>query len=86
MKIFMFYLFLLVITDPYKGINYNEINVYKVNYCSNYCDNQNDDNYTYFDEEDEIEEIDEWEYEIKEEYQYEDKPLIFDLDTWLKKK
>jgi hypothetical protein len=34
----VFLSFLIVITDPYQGINYNEVNVYEVNYCAGeYC-------------------------------------------------
>jgi hypothetical protein len=61
MKTFLLYLFLIVISNPYEGINYNEINSYDVNYCSDYCYNQNDsETYQEFQEE---EEVDEFEYE-----------------------
>ena len=33
------YLFLVVITNPYEGMNYEKINVYDVNYCNYYCNN-----------------------------------------------
>lgn len=80
-KLLFFYLFLLVITDPYRGINYNQINVYEVNYCSDYCYNQNNNDWNYFEEEPE-----EIEDEYRDEYEEYDKPLIFDLDSFLKKK
>jgi hypothetical protein len=80
------YVFLIVITDPYKGINYNEINVYDVNYCSDYCYNQNRDDWAYFEErEEEIEELED-EYRDKDHYEENDKPLIFNLDDWINKK
>ena len=79
LRLLVIYLFVLVITDPYKGINYNEINVYDVNYCSDYCYNQNNDDWDYFEEE-EIEEI---ENNIREEYgNEEDKPAPLSLDFW----
>lgn len=71
MKKLILYLFLMVISNPYQGINYNQINVYDVNYCSDYCYNQNNDDWDYFeDDEEEIEEVDK-----------EDKPLIFDYSN-----
>lgn len=36
MKKLLFYLFLVVITDPYRDIDYDKINVYEVNYCEGY--------------------------------------------------
>jgi len=67
-RIFILICFLIVITDPYKGLKYNEVNVYDVNYCSGkYCPDQVII-YDYMEEE-EIEEIEE-----------EDKPLIINHD------
>lgn len=83
MKIFLFYLFLLVITDPYRGINYNQVNTYQVNYCSHYCYDQNYKENDHFNRYDEDED---WEDEINEEFRNEEKPLIFDLDSWFNKK
>jgi hypothetical protein len=85
MKKLLLYLFLIVISDPYKDIQYDQINVYDVNYCSEYCYNQNDSNWNYF-EDAEPEEIDEEDREeveesIKEEFKFEEeKPLIFPVD------
>lgn len=87
MKQWLLYVFLIVISDPYQGLDYNKINVYNVNYCSDYCYNQNVHYSDYF-EDDEPEEIeDEWEDDIKDQYsREEDKPLIFGLDFWKPKK
>lgn len=86
MKKILLYVFLIVISDPYRGINYNQINVYDVNYCSNYCYNQNDKDYAYFDNED-VEEIeDDYRDEEDSEDSEDNMPLIFNLDDWLKKK
>jgi hypothetical protein len=74
------YVFLIVISDPYKGLDYNKVNVYDVNYCSGQCYNQSNDEYEYDEEEDE----EEWEDDIKDEYEKDDKPLIFPVDFWKK--
>ena len=66
------YVFLIVISNPYQGIDYDKVNVYDVNYCTNYCANQNNSSWDYLEEE-EIEQV-KWEKE--------DKPLKFDLDFW----
>ena len=31
------FVYLIVITDPYAGLNYEEINVYEVNWCNYHC-------------------------------------------------
>ena len=69
--------FVLVVTNPYQGLDYNKINVYDVNYCSDYCYNPDEDYSSYYDT---------FEEDIKEEFEQEDKPLIFDLDFWKPKK
>ena len=68
---------LIVVTDPYSGLDYNKINVYEVNYCNYYCpEYQKEERYSSSFEDD-----------LKEEYRdEEDRPLIFDLDFWTTKK
>lgn len=83
MKILFLYVFLLVITDPYKGLDYKKINVYDVNYCSDYCYNQNTHYSDYYEDDEEIEEIED---EDRDEYEEDEKPLIFNLDSFLIKK
>lgn len=76
-------IWLVVITNPYEGINYKEINVYDVNYCSEYCYNQNIHYSDYFEDEEEVEELED---EYRDEYEDDEKPLIFDLDSFMKRK
>lgn len=72
------FIFLIVVTNPYEGLDYNKLNVYNVNYCNYYC---------YKPEEDYTSSFDSFEDEIKEEYEdEEEKPLIFDVDFWGTKK
>lgn len=84
MKKYLLYLFLIVISNPYEGIDYNKVNVYDVNYCSDYCYNQNDSNYAYFDDEEEqVEEsrdIEELEDEYRDEFESDKKRYIFPVD------
>lgn len=72
----LLYIFLVVISNPYEGIDYNKINVYEVNYCSgNYCPDSDPNYYhdLFREEEKEI-------YEEEREEEIEKKPLIFNLD------
>lgn len=70
--------FVLVITNPYEGLDYNKLNVYDVNYCNYYCYNPKEDYSSFYDSLDE---------EIRDEFEdEEEKPLIFDLDFWDTKK
>lgn len=71
MKKLILYLFLVVITNPYEGINYNQINSYDVNYCEGYYCPDTGKDYDYMEEE-EIEEIEEELIDLK--------PLVLDLD------
>lgn len=58
--------FTVVITNPYEGIDYNEINVYEVNYCvGEYCPDKGS-NYAFSDWEIEEEFEEERELEEKE--------------------
>ena len=65
--------FLLVISDPYKGINYNQVNVYDVNYCDGYYCPDRDPNYYY--------DLDKEE----ENFEEEELPLMLNLDFLNKK-
>lgn len=72
------FVFLIVVTNPYEGLDYNKINVYDVNYCNYHCYRPEENYNTFYDS---IEE------EIKNEFEdEEDKPLIFDVDFWNTKK
>lgn len=69
--------FLIVISNPYEGLDYNKINVYEVNYCNYYCPQYQEKEIYYSSIEDELR--DEYEDEL-------DRPLIFNLDFWNTKK
>jgi hypothetical protein len=75
---------MLIVSDPYKGLDYNKINTYETNYCSNYCDSQKDDYSDYFEEE-EIEELED-EYRDSDDFEENNIPLIFNIDEYFSKR
>ncbi|MDD3412625.1 MAG: hypothetical protein PHY47_01365 [Lachnospiraceae bacterium] len=75
---FLLIVFLLVISDPYKDIDYAAINTYDINYSNHY---QSDGNESYDSDYLDSEEVEEIEEDVKDEYRYEEqKPLIFPVD------
>jgi hypothetical protein len=79
MKKYILYLFLVVISNPYEGIDYSQVNTYDVNYCSGqYCPDTGDSSETDWDAID-AEQVEDLEEDLKEEYK-EEQPLIFPVD------
>ena len=79
MRFVLTLLLLVVISDPYKDIQYDQINVYETSYCHGYGCPDSGETYNYEDEEsEEPERVIE---EVKEDFKYEEeKPLIFPVD------
>jgi hypothetical protein len=72
----LLYIFLVVISNPYEGLDYNKINVYDLNYCSgSYC-SDSDPNYYH----DLFREEEEENFEEEEQEEENEKPLIFSVD------
>lgn len=77
----LLYIFLVIISNPYEGIDYNKINVYEVNYCrGDYCPDSDPNYYHDLFREEERESDEENDDDFEEEKRINKKPLIFNLD------